>query len=65
VANPKYKHSRLRTRMRRAHDAVAEAGRSTCPNCKAVKMPHRVCPMCGHYKGREVVKLEETGKASS
>ncbi|OSM04400.1 hypothetical protein MAIT1_04308 [Magnetofaba australis IT-1] len=22
-------------------------------------MPHRVCPKCGWYKGREVVAIEE------
>jgi large subunit ribosomal protein L32 len=29
---------------------------SVCPNCQEKKLPHRVCPHCGHYKGREVVE---------
>lgn len=27
---------------------------STCPNCHEPKLPHRVCPSCGYYNGREV-----------
>ena len=33
---------------------------SFCPNCKEPKAPHRVCPNCGYYKGREVVKAAES-----
>jgi large subunit ribosomal protein L32 len=62
VANPKYKHSRSRTRKRRAHDALPEVSLSECPNCKEIKPPHRLCPACGQYKGRQVISLEESKK---
>ena len=26
-----------------------------CPNCKAPRLPHRVCMSCGHYNGIAVV----------
>jgi large subunit ribosomal protein L32 len=30
-----------------------------CPNCKEPKLPHRVCPSCGQYNGREIFKPVE------
>ena len=30
-----------------------------CPQCHEMKMPHRVCPECGYYNGKEVIKTEE------
>jgi len=41
--------------MRRAHDFLTTPNLSVCPECKAPKLPHRVCPSCGIYKGKEVV----------
>ena len=32
---------------------------SECPSCHEPKLPHRVCPRCGKYKGREVVEVVE------
>jgi len=29
-----------------------------CPQCKRKILPHRVCPYCGTYKGRQVLDLE-------
>lgn len=56
MPNPKRRHSRARRDKRRAHDALVPPGVSICPNCQERKLPHRVCPHCGHYKGREVVE---------
>lgn len=29
-----------------------------CPHCHELIVPHRVCPYCGYYKGREVIAKE-------
>lgn len=55
MAVPKKKMSRSRTRRRKAGWKVAAPNTRPCPQCKAPKLPHRVCPNCGTYKGREVV----------
>ncbi|MCP4003273.1 MAG: 50S ribosomal protein L32 [bacterium] len=59
MAEPKKKTSKSRTRMRRAHDSLAAPGLSKCPQCGATKQPHRVCPECGHYRGRQVFQVEK------
>jgi len=28
---------------------------NSCPRCHSPRLPHRVCPTCGTYAGREVV----------
>lgn len=57
MAVPKKKTSRSKRDMRRAnHDRVAAPTVINCPSCNELMVPHRVCPACGQYKGREVVK---------
>jgi len=29
-----------------------------CSQCGEFKRPHRICPECGYYKGRQVVSKE-------
>jgi large subunit ribosomal protein L32 len=55
---PKRRHSRTRGRKRRTHWKLAGVTLSTCPQCREAKPPHRVCPHCGYYKGREVLSVE-------
>ncbi len=57
MAVPKKRTSRSRRDMRRSHHALPQPARVECSNCGEPKPPHHVCPACGHYRGREVVKV--------
>jgi large subunit ribosomal protein L32 len=56
---PKRKHSKGRRDRRRAHDALQPRNLVQCSNCGEMRLPHRVCPNCGHYQGREVIEIEK------
>ena len=55
---PKRKISKGRRNRRRAHDALTSRMLVQCTNCGERRLPHHVCPHCGHYKGREVIDVE-------
>lgn len=55
---PKKKTSKTRTRTRRAHHALKPINLVTCTHCKSPTVPHRVCPVCGYYKNKEVIKIK-------
>ena len=57
--------------MRRTHYKIEANVTVKCTNCGAAIRPHRVCPECGFYKGKNVTekvvaetKKEETKKAT-
>ena len=56
---PKRKISKGRRNRRRAHDAIGVPKLVECANCHAKILPHRVCPSCGQYKGRQVIDMGE------
>lgn len=60
MAVPKKKTSQARRDQRRAHHAMKKVNLIACPNCGSPRVPHRVCPECGTYKGRTVVAVEAT-----
>lgn len=57
-AVPKKKVSKARQGNRAAHYALRPQSLSDCSQCHRVKQPHRVCPACGYYNGREVIPQE-------
>ena len=59
MAVPKKKTSKSRKNMRRSHDFLTTQSISNCPACNAPKLPHRACPTCGTYKGKEVIDLSK------
>lgn len=60
MPNPKHKHSKARRNSRAAHYKLASPPCGPCPRCHKPKLPHRVCPHCGYYAGRQVLKFEES-----
>ncbi|HHY38621.1 MAG TPA: 50S ribosomal protein L32 [Clostridia bacterium] len=58
MAVPKKKMSKSRRDMRKSQWKLVAPKIVTCPRCHQPKLPHRVCPNCGYYRNREVVKAE-------
>jgi large subunit ribosomal protein L32 len=60
MAVPKGKVSKARRDKRRGSNwKMTVPGLSKCPKCGAMVLSHRACPVCGTYKGREVVSVAE------
>ena len=63
---PKYKPSKSRKRLRRAHDALPASQLVPCGNCGTAGPRHRICAQCGHYpvrgerKTRQIVIATES-----
>jgi large subunit ribosomal protein L32 len=59
MAVPKGKVSRQRRDKRRSsHWKLTKPTLVSCPSCGALIVPHRACPECGKYNGRDVINVE-------
>ncbi len=58
MALPKTRSSHARQGERRAHLARTLPRLNDCAQCHQPKVPHAICPNCGYYDGREVIKTE-------
>lgn len=59
MAVPKRKISKRRSKLRRTHYKANAAQLVECPTCHELKRPHTVCPHCGTYKSKEIIKEVE------
>lgn len=59
MAVPKQKKSKSKRGSRRSHDRVMMPNTTLCPQCHEPVLPHHVCPNCGTYRGRTIIKTEE------
>lgn len=56
MAVPKRRTSKSRRDKRRSPNMkMSMPALSTCPKCNEPKLPHRVCPNCNYYDGKEIV----------
>lgn len=60
MAHPKHKISKTRRDKRRTHQKAVAPTLATCQNCGGTIEFHRVCPECGHYKGKLAIAKEKT-----
>lgn len=60
MAVPKSKVSKARGAKRFASNyKVKVPTLVVCPQCHEQKQPHRVCPKCGYYDGKQVIVTAE------
>lgn len=55
MAVPRNRTSNARKNSRRSHHAKTPKNLAACPNCREMRLSHRICPHCGHYAGRSAV----------
>lgn len=58
MAVPQDRTSKRMQGHRRSHHALKAPNLVSCSNCQELIRGHRICPKCGHFKGKEVVAVE-------
>ena len=51
------RHTRSQRGNTRSHHALVNSPLSLCKDCGSPKAPHIVCPVCGKYKGRQILDV--------
>jgi len=59
MAVPKRRTSKSKKRKRRTHLKAAMPTLAPCPKCGEARVPHRVCPNCGYYRGVRRVAIAD------
>lgn len=57
MAVPKKRTTRAAQGQRRSHDALQVTQLTACLSCGKEVRPHTVCPSCGSYRGRKLLKV--------
>ncbi|MBI2765042.1 MAG: 50S ribosomal protein L32 [Chloroflexi bacterium] len=55
---PKRKYPSSRQGKRRSHLTIQMPHVVECPSCRAPQLAHTACPVCGKYRGREVLNIK-------
>jgi large subunit ribosomal protein L32 len=58
MPNPKRQHSKARSRKRRTHMKLSVPAAAQTGSGSKAGFSHRVCPITGCYKGKQVVELK-------
>lgn len=64
-ALPKQRISRKRRGDRRSQQHLKPMQLVECPQCHNPRQPHHVCPICGTYRGRQVIAVKSAEGAQA
>ena len=64
MAEPKKRLTSTRSGQRRGQIKLKKLSLSKCPKCHTEIMPHRICYICGTYKGMQIINIEKKDKKS-
>ncbi|MDR0434476.1 MAG: 50S ribosomal protein L32 [Gracilibacteraceae bacterium] len=53
------RQSKARVRRRRAMDKLVAPNLAECSQCHNLRPQHQLCPHCGYYKGKQIIKAGE------
>jgi len=59
---PKRRHSNTRQAKRRTHWKLKDPNLGKCTECGNLRLPHKICPYCGYYKGKKILTIKEKKK---
>lgn len=59
MALPKQRHTTHRRDRARRELEMTPTNTQSCKKCSSPVIPHRACPKCGTYRGRDVIKKAE------
>ena len=59
MAVPKRRTSKAAKGHRRSHHHKTPIGVQYCTRCNEPVLPHRVCPQCGFYQGRDAIVVKD------
>lgn len=62
MSTQRQRKTKGRRDRRRVRFAIKTTKTVACPQCAKAKQTHQVCPACGYYKGKEVVKTIKKAK---
>lgn len=54
---PRHHLAKGRQKRRRSHLGLEPKFLVACSHCQRKIVPHRVCPFCGYYKGKEIIAV--------
>lgn len=62
MAEPKKRLTSARSGARRSHIKLKKINLTNCSKCQSATLSHQVCPNCGYWQGKDILKLAQKAK---